>query len=475
MMLVPILLPLLGGLLVFLLKGEKLRTAAVLATLAATAVSMYRLAVAAVQPLVLLELAGGLTIRFAADGVGLLFAAVMLFAWLFVVPFAVPYIHHEGHERRYFGFYTMTAGILMGLCLAGNFLTMYLFYECMTLITVPLVLHTGTKEAQHAAIKYLGYSVAGAALALFGAFMAAQWGGMGDFAPGGILAAAPPAAVAAWFLMFMGFGCKAGILPLQAWLTTAHPVAPAPASAVLSGIITKGGVLAIVRATYFIFGAEILRGSWAQRTLFTLVLLTVFTGSMLAWKEKRLKRRLAYSTISQVSYALLGLLLLSTQGVLGALLQIVFHALAKNALFLSAGAMIYRTGRLECREYRGIGREMPVTLGCFALAALSLVGVPPCGGFYAKWFLALGAMEQGLGFGVAAASVLLASALLTALYLLPIVADGFFPGEDFVPREKEAPWAMCFSTLVFSLGVLVLGVFSAPLERILSAVAASLF
>jgi len=137
--------------------------------------------------------------------------------------------------------------------------------------------------------------------------------------------------------------------------------------------------------------------------------------------------------------------------------------------------MIYRTGRLECREYRGIGREMPVTLGCFALAALSLVGVPPCGGFYAKWFLALGAMEHGLGFGVAAASVLLASALLTALYLLPIVADGFFPGEDFVPREKEAPWAMCFSTLVFSLGVLVLGVFSAPLEHILSAVAASLF
>jgi formate hydrogenlyase subunit 3/multisubunit Na+/H+ antiporter MnhD subunit len=161
--------------------------------------------------------------------------------------------------------------------------------------------------------------------------------------------------------------------------------------------------------------------------------------------------------------------------IVGALLQIVFHGLAKNALLLSAGAMIYRTGRLECREYRGIGREMPVTLGCFALAALSLVGVPPCGGFYAKWFLALGAMEHGLGFGVAAASVLLASALLTALYLLPIVADGFFPGEGFAPREKEAPLAMRFSTLVFSLGVLVLGVFSAPLERILSAVVASLF
>jgi multicomponent Na+:H+ antiporter subunit D len=244
---------------------------------------------------------------------------------------------------------------------------------------------------------------------------------------------------------------------------------------VLSGLITKGGVIAIIRSVFYLFGADFVRGTWVQAAVLTLSVITIFTGSMLAWKEKRLKRRLDYSTISQVSYALLGLLLLSTQAVLGALLQIVFHALAKNALFLSAGAMIYRTGRLECREYRGIGRQMPVTLGCFALAALSLVGVPPCGGFYAKWFLALGAMEHGLGFGVAAASVLLASALLTALYLLPIVADGFFPGEGFVPREKEAPWAMRFSTLVFSLGVLVLGVFSAPLERVLSAVAASLF
>lgn len=474
MLLIPIILPLLGGAVVFRLRTRRARTAVAAATLCAALGAVLAVCLSGSEPLVLGHVAGGLTLRLALDGLGRFFALLIASVWTLVLPFAVPYIAHEGRESQFFGFYTMTLGVLMGLCFAGNVVTMYLFYELMTLITVPLVLHSGTEEARHAAIKYLGYSVAGAACALFGAFLIAGSGGMGDFAAGGILTSRETRLVTAWFLMTMGFGCKAGLLPLQAWLTTAHPVAPAPASAVLSGIITKGGVLAIVRVTYFVFGTELLRGTWAQKWLLGIALATIFTGSMLAYKEKLLKKRLAYSTVSQVSYALLGILLLSPQGLLGALLQILFHACAKCALFLGAGAMIFRTGRLHCGEYRGIGREMPVTLGCFTLASLSLIGIPPTGGFFSKWYLATGALAQDAVFGCVATVVLLVSALLTALYLLPIVADGFFPGEDFVPQEREVGWAMRVPMLVFAAAVLVLGVFSGTVTQLLAPLAAAL-
>lgn len=474
MLLFPVVLPLLGGVAAFCLRSRRARTAVVMTTLCLTLGAVIWLCARENAPLTLLRLAGGLTLRLSLDSLGRFFALLIASVWTLVAPFAVPYIAHEGRENQFFGFYTMTLGVLMGLCMAGNLVTMYLFYELMTLITVPLVLHVGTEEARHAAIKYLGYSVAGAACALFGAFLIAGSGGMGDFSAGGILASSDSTLITAWFLMVMGFGCKAGLLPLQAWLTTAHPVAPAPASAVLSGIITKGGVLAILRVTYFVFGAELLRGSWAQRWLFGIVLATIFTGSMLAYKEKLLKKRLAYSTVSQVSYALLGILLLSREGVLGALLQILFHACAKCALFLGAGAMIYRTGRLTCGEYRGIGREMPVTLGCFTMASLSLIGIPPTGGFFSKWYLATGALAESFAFGCAAAGVLLVSALLTALYLLPIVADGFFPGEDFAPQPREVNGAMRTPMLAFAAAVLLLGVFSGSITQLLAPLAAAL-
>lgn len=474
MLLIPIVLPLVGGAVAFCLRSRRVRTVVVMTTLCLTWGAVLWLCLAAPAPLTLLEIAGGLTLRLSLDGLGRFFALLIASVWTIVAPFAVPYIAHEGREGQFFGFYTMTLGVLMGLCAAGNVVTMYLFYELMTLITVPLVLHAGTEEARHAAIKYLGYSVAGAACALFGAFLIAGSGGMGDFSAGGILTSSDGGLITAWFLMVMGFGCKAGLLPLQAWLTTAHPVAPAPASAVLSGIITKGGVLAILRVTYFVFGAEFLRGTWAQRWLLGIALATIFTGSMLAYKEKLLKKRLAYSTVSQVSYALVGILLLSREGVLGALLQILFHACAKCALFLGAGAMIYRTGRLNCGDYRGIGREMPVTLGCFTLASLSLIGIPPTGGFFSKWYLATGALAQDFAFGCAAAGVLLVSALLTALYLLPIVADGFFPGEDFAPQVREVGWAMRVPMLVFAAAVLLLGVFSGTVTELLAPIAAAL-
>ena len=478
MLFLPLLFPLAGGICAFLIKKERPRNLCVMAALILTLASSVALCLRGAEPVTLLNIGGGISLRLGIDGMGRFFLLLMSAVWLIVAPFAFPYIKHEGRDRQFFGFYLLTLLSLMGLCVSKNAVTLYMFYELMTLLSIPLVLHSGTERARYAALKYLGYSVAGASLALFGLFLLHHYGGSGDFAAGGILpnvGSSQWLLVLAWFLMTLGFGCKAGMIPMQAWLTTAHPVAPAPASAVLSGIITKAGVLGIIRTTYFVFGPDILVGTWAQKTLMILALLTVLSGSMLAYKEKHLKKRLAYSTVSQVSYALFGLLLLTPTGALGALLQVFFHAAAKDVLFLAAGAMIYRTGREYADQYRGIGREMPVTLWCFAIGALSLIGIPPTGGYFSKWYLATSAIEYYGALGVVGAAVLLLSALLTAGYLLPIVARGFFPGRDYIPERREVGASMLVPMILLALSALIPGLFSGLLAMPLSLLSASLF
>ena len=281
--------------------------------------------------------------------------------------------------------------------------------------------------------------------------------------------------IAAFFLMALGFGAKAGLMPLQVWLPVAHPVAPAPASAVLSGVVTKGGVLAVIRVTLYLFGAELVRDTWAQKLLLTLAVLTVFTGSMLAYKEKLLKRRLAYSTVSNVSYVLFGVLLLQPLALEGALLQVVFHAFAKCALFLGAGALMHSLHESTADGFFGCGKRMPLTLAAFAMASLSLVGIPPFGGFIAKWYLALGALEENSALGTVGVVVLLVSALLTAFYLFPIVTKGYFPGKDFAAGEKvEASRKMLLAMFVFTAVTLLLGAFPQGLIRSFAAIAESL-
>ena len=277
-------------------------------------------------------------------------------------------------------------------------------------------------------------------------------------------------------LMIVGFGAKAGMVPMQAWLPAAHPVAPAPASAVLSGVITKGGVLAVIRVTYYMFGVDFLQGSWPQYVLLTLALATVFVGSMLAYREKLLKRRLAYSTVSQVSYVLFGLLLLTPEGVQASLLQMVFHALAKDALFLGAGAIIFSTNYLRVDQLRGIGKRMPATMMCFTLAALSLIGIPPMAGAVSKWYLvSAGLTAPQRGFGIAGQVVLIVSALLTAGYLLPIVTNGFFPGKQFIAERKEMGPQMTGPLIAFAAACLLLGLFPGGLIQWLSELAGQLF
>jgi multicomponent Na+:H+ antiporter subunit D len=280
-------------------------------------------------------------------------------------------------------------------------------------------------------------------------------------------------------LMIVGFGTKAGMFPMHGWLPTAHPVAPAPASAVLSGIITKAGVLAIIRVIFYTAGADFLRGTWVQYTWMTLTLITVFMGSMMAYKEQVLKKRLAYSTVSQVSYILFGLSLLNVSGMMGALSHFVFHSVVKNCLFLAAGAIIYKTGHTRVEELKGIGKEMPVTMWCFTLVSITLVGIPPTSGFVSKWYLAEGSLTAGTGiFAWLGPVVLLLSALLTAGYLLPISIQGFFPGQSFDYeglQKKEPNLLMTVPMVLYTVAAVLFGMFPGPFMNFLQNIAAGIF
>ena len=419
---------------------------------------------------------------FQVDALGSVFASFMSIVWVLVAVYSFVYMEHEGNEKRFFGVYLLVYGVLIALDFAGNLVTLYLFYELMTLTSMPMVLHNGSKASIIAALKYLFYSMCGAYLGLFGIFFLYKYCGTLSFVAGGSLNLALAAGnegilLIAVFAMLIGFGAKAGMFPLHAWLPAAHPVAPSPASAVLSGIIVKAGVLAVIRVVYYTVGADFLRGTWVQAVWMALTLLTVFMGSLLAFREPVFKKRLAYSTVSQISYILFGLSLLTPVAVTGALLHTVFHAFIKCALFLTAGIFIFQCGKSRVEELDGIGKRMPGTLWCYTFASLALIGIPPASGFISKWYLAQGALKAGVGiFGWLGPVVLLISALLTAGYLLPVTMKGFFPGHgEAVSAEKqEAKPGMLFPLAVLAAAAVLLGVFPNPLIQYVSRIAEAL-
>ena len=422
-----------------------------------------------------------LDLYFHVDGLGKLFAAVVDAVWLISGIYAFEYMKHEKEEKRFFGFYVMVFGILHGLTFAGNFVTFYLFYELMTLLSVPLILHNRSKEAIGGGLKYLFYSLFGAYMVLFGLFFLNRYALSLDFLPGGTLDLAAVAGneglmLIVAFSMIVGFSVKAGMFPLHAWLPTAHPVAPAPSSAVMSGIIVKMGVLGMIRVVYYLVGADFLRGTWVQTAWMTLSLITVFMGSMLAYREKVMKKRLAYSTVSQASYILFGLSLLQPAAMTGALLHVVFHAVIKACLFLSAGTIIYKTHKTMVADLRGIGKEMPIAIWCYTFASAALIGIPPASGFISKWYLATGALASGIEvFSWLGPVVLLTSALLTAGYLLPITVNGFLPGADYdyaALEKKEPNLTMLLPLLVLAALAVVLGLFPNPLTAYIAEIAA---
>lgn len=458
-LLIPILLPVVAGILVLALPVLHKRTAlrwtlgsVLIVELGAVLIALSSDGMA--TPV--LSLVDNLALVLSLDGIGKLFAGLAACIFTVVGFYSFSYLTHEEREWQFAGFYLLTEGALMLVSFAGSLVTFYMGYEMMTLCALPLILHERTAEAIAAAKKYLYYSCFGALCGLFGIFVLMPSLTEVGFVPGGNLGGqVTGVTMAAVFVMMMGFGVKAGLFPMHGWLPTAHPVAPAPASAVLSGVITKTGVLGVIRTIYYTAGPDTIRGSWVQWVYIALICITIVMGSAMALREDVLKKRLAYSTVSQVSYILLGVALLNEQGLTGAVTHIIFHSVIKNALFLIAGIMIIKTGCHKVSELTAMGRKMPVTIWCWVIVSLGLVGIPPVSGFVSKWQLMVGSMESGVGvLSYLAPVALIVSALLTAGYLLPLGLRGFFCGSG-VKTENLEPDGLMLVPVVLLAGATV--------------------
>ncbi len=427
---------------------------------------------------------GDLSICFKVDGMSMVFAGLVSALWPFATLYAFEYMTKEEHEKIFFLFYTMTYGITLGIALSANLLTMYFFYELLTLVTVPLVMHTLTREAILASRKYLYYSLGGAAFAFIGLIMIIIYGTTTDFILGGVLdltkiGGRTNVLLFVYVMAFLGFGVKAAVFPFNSWLPQAG-VAPTPVTALLHAVaVVKSGAFAIIRLTYYSFGVDFLKGTWAQTTVMLVVMFTIVYGCSRAVKETHLKRRLAYSTISNLSYILFGVTIMTPLGLVGALTHLIFHAVIKICSFFCAGAIIHQTEKQYVHELDGMGYRMPCVFGIFTLSALALMGVPGLAGFISKWNLASAAAESGNPVAYFGIACLLISALLTAIYMLTIVVRAFFPGKDFddssIKEFKDPNWKMLLPLFVFVFFIIAFGLYSQPLTDFFRDVAAGLY
>jgi multicomponent Na+:H+ antiporter subunit D len=408
--------------------------------------------------LLLHQIAPGLEIKLRIDPLAAIFGGTAAILWFFAVLYSTGYMAHEHNRRRYFIFYLLSLSMTMGIALSANLLTLYIFYEFLTIFTYPLVIHEGNKEAKQAGIRYIIYSFFGAGLILIGLIITYSMTGTLEFARGGIVDLST-GSLFLWqvtFLCFiLGFGVKAAIMPLHAWLPAAM-AAPTPVSALLHAVaVVKSGVFGILRSMYSIFGITALIGLQMGYFVAALVSVTILTASIIAMQQDVLKKRLAYSTISQLGYIVLGAGLLNSIGLAGGLLHIINHALLKITLFFCAGAIITVTGKKNVSELNGLAKRMPLTMIAFSIAAIGMIGIPPVNGFISKWYLIQGSLESGNPVFVA---VLIGSALLNAAYFLPIIIAAFFKKGEFTRAQgTEAPLSMLIPILILIAGCLIIG------------------
>ena len=378
----------------------------------------------------LLQMIPGLSLTLSLEPLGMIFAGVASFLWIVTSFYAFGYMrgHHEANQTRFFFCFAIAIMSALGIAFSGNMLTLFVFYEVLTISTFPLVTHSGTDEARRAGRVYLGILLGTSVTFLLTAMI---WtyveAGTLDFQKGGILEGNAPAGVIAilFGLYIYGIG-KAALMPFHRWLPAAM-VAPTPVSALLHAVaVVKAGVFSVVKVSVFIFGLDTLRDTGASTWLAYVAAITILLSSIIAMRQDNLKARLAYSTISQLSYVVLGAMLASNIGAMGSTMHIVMHAFGKITLFFCAGAIIVFAHKTEISDMHGLGRKMPVTFFCFFVASLSIIGLPPLGGVWSKWYIALGAAETDQIIFIA---VLMISSLLNIAYLMPVVLYGYFGKE----------------------------------------------
>lgn len=469
MMVIAVLLPMFGGALIPLLPFKKRNVMAVyieLIVIATSVITFFLILHRPANAFVLFRFTGQLSISLRLDEAGCVFATILAFLWPFATLYSFEYMKHEEREKIFFMFYTITYGVTLGIAMAEDIVTMYFFYEMLTMVTLPLVLHTLSREAVLAARTYLYYSLGGAAFAFIGMIFILVFGTTADFTPGGVIDLAKLGdrsniLLLVYVLCFCGFSVKAAMCPFSAWLPKAG-VAPTPVTALLHAVaVVKAGAFATLRITYFSFGTKLLYGTWAQDLLMGIILITIVYGCSRALKETHLKRRLAWSTVSNLSYILFGVVLMTPLGLAGAFSHMLCHAVMKICSFFCAGAVIYKTGRNYIHQLDGLGRKMPKVFVIFTVSSLALMGVPGLCGFVSKWNLVKGAVASRNPMAYLGIGAILISALLTAIYMLTIAVRAFFPGKDFdytaIADVKDPNWVMILPLTVFVAVMVIIG------------------
>ncbi len=467
--------PLVGALAIVLARRrpnlrEGVTFATGLALLAAT-VSMWPAVAAGERPLfVAFDISPALRLAFEVEPLGLLFATLASVLWITTSLFSVGYMRALGEhaQTRFYACFALSLAATTGVAFAANLFTLFVFYEVLTLATWPLVTHHEDGKARRGgrvyALLLLGASIA---FLLPAIVWTQSLAGTLAFEPGGVLAGRVSPGAAGLLLALYVFGiAKAAIMPLHRWLPAAM-VAPTPVSALLHAVaVVKAGVFSILKVAVYIFGPDMLAEASATRWLMYLAALGLVIAAVVAGRQDNLKARLAWSTVSQLSYVTLGALMANAPATLGAGLHIVMHAAAKITLFFCAGAILVASGKTRVSELGGIGRRMPITMGAFAVASLGVVGLPPAGGMWSKWQLALGTLEAGEGVLLAA---LLIGSILSFAYLAPICVNAFCraPASPSDGAIREAPWPCTAAIVICAL--LVLWSFTAPdlLHRVL--------
>jgi multicomponent Na+:H+ antiporter subunit D len=373
------------------------------------------------------EVIPGVPLGLEVEPLGLLFALVASFLWIVTSLYAIGYMrgHHEKNQTRFFFFFAISIAAAMGVAFAANLFTLFVFYEVLTLCTFPLVTHHGTEEAKRAGRTYLGILLGtSVGLQLFAIVWTWQIAGTLDFRPGGILQGTASVGSLSVLLALYVFGVgKAAVMPFHRWLPAAM-VAPTPVSALLHAVaVVKAGVFTILKVSVYVFGTDLMGELITAPWLAWVAAMTIILASLVAFTKDNLKARLAYSTVSQLSYIVLGALLANQWGIIGGGMHIAMHAFGKITLFFAAGAVLVAAHETEISRMHGLGKVMPVTFGAFLVGSLSIIGVPPAGGTWSKWYLGLGTLEAGQ---VGLLAVLMVSSLLRLVYLLEVPVRAFF-------------------------------------------------